>query len=483
MNEIIRDVYVLRKEIQEPIELAQGSEVSVIFRFSDYNIPDGATGSVIATKPSKKQQLDEVTIIGNDVKFNITSQMTAEIGFSEIQVQIRKDNRALYTIVRRMDVKKSLYPIESGTGSSIIDKYLDDIKEATEEASTATEAADTAAGKANAAAEAADTAAGEANAAAEAADTAAGEANAAAEAADTAAGKANAAAEAADTAAEDIQNKAENGEFTSTITVGTVTTGEPGTNAGVTNRGTEKDAVLDFTIPRGDTGEVENIDTVTVEFEQAAERKNINTGETFATLFGKIKKYFSDLKTVAFTGSYNNLSNTPKIQNNLTTTEEGSVLDATQGKVLDNKKIDKDKIVKSTEISEEGFLMDGKICSEALANLNDNYIVEEGENDNGHYRKWSNGTLEMWGGYRGTFSIPSGNVQGNIYYSANRTIPFPIESKTSARIVATVYSNGIQWLKISTSNTNKTGFDVVIMQPTGANPTANVNWSAIGTWK
>ena len=119
----------------------------------------------------------------------------------------------------------------------------------------------------------------------------------------------------------------------------------------------------------------------------------------------------------------------------------------------------------------------------AVKQLNDNYIVEEGENDNGHYRKWSNGTLEMWGGYRGTFSIPSGNVQGNIYYSANRTIPFPIESKTSARIVATVYSNGIQWLKISTSNTNKTGFDVVIMQPTGANPTANVNWSAIGTWK
>ena len=121
--------------------------------------------------------------------------------------------------------------------------------------------------------------------------------------------------------------------------------------------------------------------------------------------------------------------------------------------------------------------------SDSVRQLNANYIVEEGENDNGHYRKWSNGTLEMWGGYRGTFSIPSGNVQGNIYYSANRTIPFPIESKTSARIVATVYSNGIQWLKTSTSNTNKTGFDVVIMQPTGANPTANVNWSAIGTWK
>ena len=439
MNEIIRDVYVLRKEIQEPIELAQGSEVSVIFRFSDYNIPDGATGSVIATKPSKKQQLDEVTIIGNDVKFNITSQMTAEIGFSEIQVQIRKDNRALYTIVRRMDVKKSLYPIESGTGSSIIDKYLDDIKEATEEASTATEAAD------------------------------------------TAAGKANAAAEAADTAAEDIQNKAENGEFTSTITVGTVTTGEPGTNAGVTNRGTEKDAVLDFTIPRGDTGEVENIDTVTVEFEQAAERKNINTGETFATLFGKIKKYFSDLKTVAFTGSYNNLSNTPKIQNNLTTTEEGSVLDATQGKVLDNKKIDKDKIVKSTEISEEGFIMDGKTCSEALAQLNDNSIVESGENDNGYYRKWANGTLEMWGRKRAEVWIQNGNSAP--YYSNVIDITLPVESITS--VVSNVYveSSGIIWATgAAYSNKSSVGFRMA------ANASVSdlgvvYNWHVIGTWK
>ena len=448
MNEIIRDVYVLRKEIQEPIELAQGSEVSVIFRFSDYNIPDGATGSVIVTKPSKKQQHDEVKIIGNDVKFNITSQMTAEIGFSEIQVQIRKDNRALYTIVRKMDVKKSLYPIESGTGSSIIDKYLDDIKEATEEASTATEAADTAAE--------------EANAAAEAADTAAGKANAAAEAANTAAGKANAAAEAADTAAEDIQNKAENGEFTSTITVGTVTTGEPGTNAEVTNRGTEKDAVLDFTIPRGDTGEVENIDTVTVKFEQAAERKNISTGETFATLFGKIKKYFSDLKTVAFTGSYNNLSNTPKIQKNLTTTEEGSVLDATQGKVLDNKKIDKDKIVKSTEISEEGFVMDGKTCAEALAQLNDNFNLQEGEltvyadreTVYGYYIQKMNKQVCLWINVGTTSSIaeghkiadiPDGYRPGKSFIISvpandNKTYPFRVNTDGSITAAMTVPS-------------------------------------------
>jgi hypothetical protein len=41
-----------------------------------------------------------------------------------------------------------------------------------------------------------------------------------------------------------------------TITVGTVTTGAPGTDATVTNVGTSGAAVFDFTIPRGDTGTV-----------------------------------------------------------------------------------------------------------------------------------------------------------------------------------------------------------------------------------
>ena len=39
------------------------------------------------------------------------------------------------------------------------------------------------------------------------------------------------------------------------ISVGAVITGEPGTQASVTNSGTDDDAVLDFVIPRGNTGE------------------------------------------------------------------------------------------------------------------------------------------------------------------------------------------------------------------------------------
>ena len=36
--------------------------------------------------------------------------------------------------------------------------------------------------------------------------------------------------------------------------MGTVTTGDPGTDAQVTNSGTPQNAILDFTIPKGDTG-------------------------------------------------------------------------------------------------------------------------------------------------------------------------------------------------------------------------------------
>lgn len=48
-------------------------------------------------------------------------------------------------------------------------------------------------------------------------------------------------------------------------------------------------------------------------FSTAAERVNIKSGEKISVLFGKISKFFTDLKTVAFTGSYTDLSNKPTI--------------------------------------------------------------------------------------------------------------------------------------------------------------------------
>lgn len=62
-------------------------------------------------------------------------------------------------------------------------------------------------------------------------------------------------------------------------------------------------------------GNVANVATndQTPTFSQAASRENINSGERLSVIFGKVKKYFADLKTVAFTGSYNDLINRPSI--------------------------------------------------------------------------------------------------------------------------------------------------------------------------
>lgn len=50
---------------------------------------------------------------------------------------------------------------------------------------------------------------------------------------------------------------------------------------------------------------------LTVSFTQASSRTNIATGGTIATAFSRIAKFFADLKTVAFTGAYSDLTGTP----------------------------------------------------------------------------------------------------------------------------------------------------------------------------
>lgn len=48
-------------------------------------------------------------------------------------------------------------------------------------------------------------------------------------------------------------------------------------------------------------------------FTEAETRTNIESGETLSTILGKIKKWFSSLKSVAFSGSYNDLNDKPTL--------------------------------------------------------------------------------------------------------------------------------------------------------------------------
>ncbi len=81
-------------------------------------------------------------------------------------------------------------------------------------------------------------------------------------------------------------------------------------------------------------GDASNVNAV---FSQSTSRVNIASGEKLSVTLGKIQKFFADLKTAAFTGSYNDLLNKPsipKVINNLSSTSTTDALSAVQGKNL-----------------------------------------------------------------------------------------------------------------------------------------------------
>lgn len=95
---------------------------------------------------------------------------------------------------------------------------------------------------------------------------------------------------------------------------------------------------VDITPENIGLGKVPNVATndQTPTFTEAAVRENITSGEKLSTLFGKIRKWFSDLKTVAFSGSYNDLNDKPSIPSvgngTITITQNG----ATKGSFTTN---------------------------------------------------------------------------------------------------------------------------------------------------
>lgn len=66
-------------------------------------------------------------------------------------------------------------------------------------------------------------------------------------------------------------------------------------------------------------GDVPNVTTNNQKptFTQAATRDNIASGETLTTILGKLMKWYADLKNVAFSGNYNDLSGRPAIPTTL----------------------------------------------------------------------------------------------------------------------------------------------------------------------
>lgn len=116
--------------------------------------------------------------------------------------------------------------------------------------------------------------------------------------------------------------------------------------------------------PEGPQGPAGKADADTqIEFNDTGTRENIASGESLKTMLGKIKKWFADMGNAAFRA----------VANNLTTESAGShVLDAYQGKMLEDGKLDKANVVNSLLTTEEGYALDarqGKKLDEKISEL------------------------------------------------------------------------------------------------------------------
>ena len=89
-------------------------------------------------------------------------------------------------------------------------------------------------------------------------------------------------------------------------------------------------------------GNVPNVSTNDQEptFTEASTRNNIASGEKLSIMLGKISKFFNDLKTVAFSGSFSDLSNKPENANTFQgTIAEWNALSTAEKKAYDHASI------------------------------------------------------------------------------------------------------------------------------------------------
>ena len=107
------------------------------------------------------------------------------------------------------------------------------------------------------------------------------------------------------------------------VLAGTPVTGVKGAKEVYYRRGNVNITPTDI----GAVAEDGNISNTTVTFADTTTRVNLVSGEKVSVGFKKIKKWFADLKSFAF----------KDLANNLTTTTTGSALDASQGKILNDK--------------------------------------------------------------------------------------------------------------------------------------------------
>lgn len=119
-----------------------------------------------------------------------------------------------------------------------------------------------------------------------------------------------------------------------------------------------------------------------------------------------------------------------------------------------------------------------------IAELNSNSIIESGHNDNGYYRKYADGTLEMWGSKR----FENINMQTpdnwNYYCGGRVDVPLPMKSKTWVLVTATAAGSCAPWISIPQDGLGTDLFQAWIYSSNkSASETITIFWRCFGTWR
>lgn len=117
-----------------------------------------------------------------------------------------------------------------------------------------------------------------------------------------------------------------------------------------------------------------------------------------------------------------------------------------------------------------------------LTLLNSNLSYEYGSNSNGHYKKYADGRLEMWGNYA-TKAITYTEGYGNIYFSDEKNIVPPITDfieLQSGNVVCR--SSGVIWICNCTISGIILKYRICQI---GKDLTRSIDicWHAMGRWK
>lgn len=121
---------------------------------------------------------------------------------------------------------------------------------------------------------------------------------------------------------------------------------------------------------------------------------------------------------------------------------------------------------------------------EQIKALNSNNIVESGHNDNGYWRKYGDGTLEMWNDtYIGSINITTPDNR-NYYGGGKHNIQLPMRSLTYVCPIVTARGSCAPWASVPDNGIGNELFQVWIYASTSSpNSWIWLSWRAFGTWK